>query len=102
MAQKEDLSDPEVIMAFAKRHDGNRFGIVGARGVRLELGFDAGESFRLSINPARKGYVHVVRGELEVNGKRLAAGDAAMLQGESSLALGAAQDAEVLVFDLAA
>jgi redox-sensitive bicupin YhaK (pirin superfamily) len=46
--------------------------------------------------------VHLVRGELEVNGQKLVGGDAAMLEGESQLALSAGKDAEVLVFDLAA
>jgi PhoH-like ATPase len=47
-------------------------------------------------------HVHLVRGELEVNGQKLTTGDAAMLQGESQLTLEAGNDAEVLVFDLAA
>jgi hypothetical protein len=46
--------------------------------------------------------VFLVRGALQVNGQALIAGDAAMLQAESSLALSEGQDAEVLVFDLAA
>ncbi len=64
--------------------------------------FDGGEEAILSLDTARKSYVQLVRGELEVNGTRLAAGDAAMIEGESQLALGAARNAEVLVFDLAA
>ncbi len=64
--------------------------------------FDSGEEATLSLDTARKSYVQLVRGELEVNGTRLAAGDAAMIEGESQLALGAATNAEVLVFDLAA
>ena len=54
------------------------------------------------LNPERKAYVFLVRGRLQVNGQTLQAGDAAMLQAESSLALSQGQDAEVLVFDLAA
>ena len=61
----------------------------------------AGESFNLTLAPERKGYVHVVRGELEVNGKQLAAGDAAMLEDEADITLAAGKAAEVLVFDLA-
>jgi redox-sensitive bicupin YhaK (pirin superfamily) len=64
--------------------------------------FDGAESFSLPLDAARKAYVHVVRGELEVNGKRLAAGDAAKLEQESQLALSAGKHAEVLVFDLEA
>jgi redox-sensitive bicupin YhaK (pirin superfamily) len=62
--------------------------------------FDGGETFSLALDPSRKGYVHVVRGELEVNGQRLAAGDAAKLESEPELTLSAGKDAEVLVFDL--
>ena len=64
--------------------------------------FDGSESARLALNPARKSYVHLVRGALEVNGQKLAAGDAALLTGESQLELAHGMDAEVLVFDLAA
>ncbi len=60
------------------------------------------ESATLALDPARKAYVHLVRGSLSLNGQALQAGDAAKIQGESSLSLNAANDAEVLVFDLAA
>ena len=63
--------------------------------------FDAAESAHLSLNPQRKAYVFLVRGSLQVNGQALQAGDAAMLQAESSLSLTQGQHAEVLVFDLA-
>ena len=64
--------------------------------------FDGAENATLALNPARKAYVFLVRGALQVNGQALQAGDAAMLQAESSLALSGGQHAEVLVFDLAA
>ena len=60
------------------------------------------DTVALALDPARKAYVHVVRGQLEVNGEALSAGDALMLANESALILGHAQNAEVLVFDLAA
>ena len=63
--------------------------------------FDGSESTVLPLNTARKAYVFLVRGALKVNGQVLAAGDAALLQSESSLALSEGRDAEVLVFDLA-
>lgn len=63
---------------------------------------DAEESAELALDPSRKAYVHVVRGTLDVNGQRLNPGDAALLQGETQLQLDHAEDAEVLVFDLAA
>ena len=63
---------------------------------------DGDEHAELSLDPARKTYVHLVRGALEVNGEALKQGDAAMLEAQDKLSLRAGQDAEVLVFDLAA
>jgi quercetin 2,3-dioxygenase len=64
--------------------------------------FDGTETATLALNPARKTYVHLVRGSLSVNGQALHTGDAAKLQGEAELKLSAAENAEVLVFDLSA
>ena len=63
---------------------------------------DADEAVTLALDPARKTYVHLVRGTLQVNGTPLAGGDAAMLEREAALSLTAGRDAEVLVFDLVA
>jgi quercetin 2,3-dioxygenase len=48
----------------------------------------------------RRAYVHVARGSVHVNGTALAAGDAAKIAVETSLALDHGRDAEVLLFDL--
>jgi redox-sensitive bicupin YhaK (pirin superfamily) len=64
--------------------------------------FDGAEAATIALDPRRKAYVHLVRGELEANGKKLAAGDAALLESEPQLALAQGRAAEVLVFDLAA
>jgi len=61
---------------------------------------DGDESVGIELDPKRPVYVHVVRGEVAVNGTRLAGGDAAKLRGEAKLALDHGKDAEVLVFDL--
>ena len=63
--------------------------------------FDGDERAELALAPARKGYVHLVRGTLDVNGQTLSAGYALMLDGEPQLTLARGRDAEVLVFDLA-
>ena len=63
--------------------------------------FDDDETQTIALNPARKTYVHIVRGSLAVNGQNLQKGDAALLANESLLTLGKGQKAEVLVFDLA-
>ena len=64
--------------------------------------FDGAESASLALTPGRKTYVHLVRGELQANGKLLKAGDAAMLENEARLVLGSGRAAEALVFDLKA
>jgi len=63
--------------------------------------FDGAERAELALDPARKAYVHLVRGALEVNGQRIDAGDAVLLENENRIELGHGKDAEVLVFDLA-
>jgi hypothetical protein len=64
--------------------------------------FNGAESASLSLNPERKAYVFLVRGQLNVNGQALQAGDAALLQAETGLHISQGQEAEVLVFDLCA
>ena len=64
--------------------------------------FDADEAVTLALDPERKTYVHLVRGALQVNGQSLSGGDAALLEQEATLSLTQGQDAEVLVFNLAA
>lgn len=63
---------------------------------------DADQRAQVSIAPGRKAYVHLVRGALKVNGQALQTGDAAVMADETQIELSDAQDAEVLVFDLAA
>ncbi len=70
---------------------------------RLYAGlFDGAEQARLSIEPGRQVYVHLVRGTVSVNGQVLEGGDAAKLVSESQLSVESGRQAEVLVFDLAA
>jgi redox-sensitive bicupin YhaK (pirin superfamily) len=70
---------------------------------RLYAGLlDGAPSCQLTLNPQRKAYVHLVRGQLLVNGVALQTGDAALIAEESQLTLSDGQAAEVLVFDLSA
>ena len=64
--------------------------------------FDGAQTARIALDPGRKGYVHLVRGRLDVNGRSLAGGDAALLENESTIEVANGSDAEVLVLDLAA
>jgi redox-sensitive bicupin YhaK (pirin superfamily) len=63
--------------------------------------FDGAERARLDLAPGRKGYVHVARGKIQVNGQQLAAGDALKADG-GGIELAKGEGAEVLVFDLPA
>jgi redox-sensitive bicupin YhaK (pirin superfamily) len=63
--------------------------------------FDGAEAITQVLDPRRKTYVHLIRGQLEVNGQVLHEGDAAKLESESQLQLLHGQRAEVLVFNLA-
>ena len=58
--------------------------------------FDGAEKASLSV---RKGYVHVARGAISVNGHALGAGDA-LKTGAGTVDLKDGKGAEVLVFDL--
>ncbi len=62
--------------------------------------FDGAESAALDLAPGRKGYVHVARGAVEINGTRLVAGDAAQLTEADRLILSRGEGAEVIVLDL--
>ena len=55
-----------------------------------------------SLGPQRSAWVHVVRGEVIVNGVVLRTGDAAAISGEEHLTLtgGNAESSEILLFDL--
>lgn len=48
----------------------------------------------------RRAYVHVIRGDITVNGQALEAGDAAKLEDTVAVTLENGKDAEVLLFDL--
>lgn len=61
----------------------------------------AGERRELPLRPGRHAWVHVARGAVAVNGASLAEGDGAAIRSEAKLVLQGADDAEVLVFDLA-
>ena len=60
-----------------------------------------GDALRHEFAPGRAGWLHVATGSVELNGRRLDAGDAAALEGEASLELVGIDAAEVVLFDLA-
>jgi len=61
--------------------------------------FDGDERASLELRAGRKGYVHVARGEVTVNGVRLGAGDAVKSAAGPIEVMGG-ENAELLLFDL--
>jgi len=58
------------------------------------------EAVEHEARAGRRIYVHVVRGEAQVSGQALGAGDAMKISGEGRVRIDRARDAEVLLFDL--
>jgi redox-sensitive bicupin YhaK (pirin superfamily) len=83
--------------------DGAESSVTVHADARLYAGlFDGNEHAELDLPAGRKTYVHLVRGALSVNGQRLTAGDAALVENEPQLCLENGVQSEVLVFDLQA
>lgn len=96
-------SDKQGRLCLLASPDGAQGSVTLNADARIYAGlFDAGQTATLELPAGRKAYVHLVRGELTVNGATLRSGDAALLADEPQVALTDAQDAEVLVFDLCA
>jgi len=82
-------------------HDGERDSVRINADAKIHAGlFDGPETAKLQIDPARKAYVHLVTGQLMVQGQQLQAGDALMVEDEGMLVFEHGVNAEVLVFDL--
>jgi redox-sensitive bicupin YhaK (pirin superfamily) len=63
---------------------------------------EGGQSVSHRFAAGRQGWLHVVRGAAEVNGRAIAAGDGVAIEGEEQISLRAADRGELLLFDLAA
>ncbi|MBU3621767.1 pirin family protein [Polynucleobacter sp. CS-Odin-A6] len=62
--------------------------------------FDGSQSAELMLNSKRKAYVHLIQGELNINGIVLSSGDALLVENETLLSIGKGKNAEVIIFDL--
>jgi hypothetical protein len=82
--------------------DGADGSLVIKQDARLyQLLVSAGESASVAVDPVRKFYVHVVEGELQLEGETLTPGDGAMLAALRELSCTAGeQPVRALVFDL--
>ena len=91
------------VLRLVASPDGAQNSVLIHANARMYAGlFDGEQTAELTLDPARKAYVHLVSGSLDVNGQKLGAGDAALLDKESRITLNNGSHAEVLVFDLAA
>jgi redox-sensitive bicupin YhaK (pirin superfamily) len=94
--------DPRGRLRLVASEDGRDGSVTVHADAAIHAGrFDGDEAAELALAPGRRAWVQVVRGRLQVNGQDLAAGDGLGLVDEAAVRLGAGQDAEVLVFDLA-
>ena len=62
---------------------------------------EAGREVSHPLRPGRHGWLQVVKGDVEIDGLVLSAGDGVAASGEPELAVRARSDAEILLFDLA-
>src|SRR5271166_3557907 len=61
----------------------------------------SGNAVRHALKPGRKGWVRVVRGGVDVNGKAAGAGDGVAIENEATLTITSSADgSEILLFDL--
>jgi redox-sensitive bicupin YhaK (pirin superfamily) len=61
---------------------------------------DGDDQLEHPLGAKRLGYVHVIRGQVEVNGVALKGGDALKIAGEERVGISRAEAAELLLFDL--
>jgi len=61
---------------------------------------DNGQRVEHALEPGRGAWIQVARGSVDVNGTTLEQGDGAAFEDESSLAITAAEESEILLFDL--
>jgi redox-sensitive bicupin YhaK (pirin superfamily) len=62
---------------------------------------DEGDSVSHGLSAGRKAWVHVARGNAELNGQSLVAGDGVAIEGAQDIVLRGAWEAEILLFDMA-
>jgi quercetin 2,3-dioxygenase len=81
--------------------DGRERSVIIHQDARLYAGlFEGTEQVTYALTPGRRGYVHVVRGAITVNGERLSGGDAMKLTDEPQARLSEGERAEIILFDL--
>ena len=95
------LTDKQGKLCLIASADGSGNAVKIQADAKLYAGlFDGPESARLNLEPNRKAYVHLIRGELQINGIPLHGGDALLIEDLAEILISSGKNAEVLVFDL--
>ena len=95
------LADKQGKLCLIASPDGSGNAVKIQADAKLYAGlFDGAESARLNLEPNRKAYVHLIRGELQINGISLHGGDALLIEDLAEILISSGKNAEVLVFDL--
>jgi redox-sensitive bicupin YhaK (pirin superfamily) len=95
------LVDKQGQLCLVASPDGTGHSVKMYADAKLYVGlFDGSQSAELALNSQRKAYVHLIKGELDVNGMTLQSGDALFIQDEKEILISKGKNAEVLVFDL--
>jgi redox-sensitive bicupin YhaK (pirin superfamily) len=61
---------------------------------------DAQANLAYTLNDNRSAYLHMARGNIEIDGRQFESGDAVMLDGSAELHIKANAESEILLFDL--
>ena len=111
--EREGLEPSYEQRAFPEEERSNRLRLVASpdgsdgsltirQDARLYLAtLDGGRAVSHELTPGRHAWVQVLRGDVELNGRPMRAGDGAAVSDESDLTIRADGPAEVLLFDLA-
>jgi redox-sensitive bicupin YhaK (pirin superfamily) len=95
------LTDKQGKLCLIASADGSGNAVKIQADAKLYAGlFDGAESARLNLEANRKAYVHLIQGELQINGISLHGGDALLIEGLAEILISSGKNAEVLVFDL--
>lgn len=96
-------ADKRGVLKLVGSRDGRDGSVTIHRDVDLYASLlQSGDSVRHALDKERHVWVQVVRGELDVEGMSVSAGDGVALVSPRQVAITAASDAELLLFDMAA